>query len=103
LPRIVPRPRKTNKLQASFAQQRLWFIDQMDGASPQYNMPAAMRVCGRFDEDIAEHSLRSLIRRHRALHPKFINGEDAPLQQIQTSFDFHLTRIDLSEVPRDAQ
>src|SRR5689334_13072400 len=103
LPRIVPRPRETNEIEASFAQQRLWFIDQMDGASRQYHMPAAMHVRGRFDEDVAEQSLRSIIERHESLRTTFINGEDAPLQQIQTSFDFHLTRIDLSGAPRDAQ
>jgi amino acid adenylation domain-containing protein len=102
-PAIRPFDRTLQKAPLSFAQQRLWFIDQFGGGSVQYNMPAAMRVRGRFDEEIAEQSLRCLIRRHEPLRTTFINGEDAPLQQIQASFDFHLTRIDLGGVPRDAQ
>ena len=75
LPRIVPRPRETNELRASFAQQRLWFVDQMGGGSRQYNMPAYMRIRGRFDEDIAEQSLRCIIRRHEPLRTTFINEQ----------------------------
>src|SRR5678815_2985933 len=43
-PRVVAHARKTNELPTSFAQQRLWFIDQLDGGSPQYNMPAGLRI-----------------------------------------------------------
>ena len=102
-PTICAFDRTLQKAPLSFAQQRLWFIDQFVGGSRQYNMPAAMRIRGRFDEDIAEHSLRCIIRRHEPLRTTFINGGDAPLQQIQASFDFYVARIDLSGVLRDAQ
>ncbi|HEY6349908.1 MAG TPA: condensation domain-containing protein, partial [Candidatus Angelobacter sp.] len=42
----------------SFAQERLWFIDQMGGGSVQYNMPGALRVRGRLDEEMAEQALK---------------------------------------------
>ncbi|HEV3036481.1 MAG TPA: condensation domain-containing protein, partial [Candidatus Angelobacter sp.] len=44
----------------SFAQERLWFIDQIGGGSVQYNMPGALRVRGRFDEEIAEQALKRI-------------------------------------------
>ncbi len=97
-PRIVPHARETNELPTSFAQQRLWFIDQLDGGSPQYNMPGALRIQGSFNEDIAERALRRIIERHEPLRTVFRNSEDGPVQHIRESFDFHLTRHDLSSL-----
>ncbi len=74
-PAIRPSDRTLQKAPLSFAQQRLWFIDQFDGGSVQYNMPAAMRVRGRFEEDIAEQSLRCIVGRHEPLRTNFINEE----------------------------
>ncbi len=87
----------------SFAQQRLWFIDQLGGGSVQYNMPAALRIEGGFDEGVAEQSLRRIIERHEPLRTVFGNGADGPLQEIRAAFDFHLTRIDLSGLLAEAQ
>ncbi len=95
-PRIVPHARETNELPTSFAQQRLWFIDQLDGGSPQYNMPGGLRIRGRFSEDIAERALRRIIERHEPLRTVFRNSEDGPVQHIRESFDFQLQRTDLS-------
>src|SRR5262249_32789142 len=82
-PRIVAVGREAGHAPMSFAQQRLWFIDQLGGGSAQYNMPGAVRIKGRFDEDIAERVLRRIIQRHEALRTVFLNGEDGPLQQIR--------------------
>src|SRR5205085_3038192 len=100
--RIVPRPRETNELPTSFAQQRLWFIDQLGGGSPQYNMPGGLRIRGRFVEDLAERALRRIIQRHEPLRTVF-NGAEGPLQHIRENFDFHLTTIDLSLSPAEEQ
>src|ERR1041385_3837558 len=67
----------------SFAQQRLWFIDQLGGGSIQYNMPGAMRLLGHFDPLIAELVLSHIIRRHEPLRTVFVNGPDGPLQLIR--------------------
>jgi hypothetical protein len=95
-PPVVAHARETNELPASFAQQRLWFIDQLDGGSPQYNMPGGLRLRGRFNEEIAERALRRIIERHEPLRTVFRNSEDGPVQHIRESFDFQLQRIDLS-------
>ena len=94
----LPDGRTSSPAILSFAQERLWFIDQMGRGSVQYNMPGALRILGRFDEPIAEQALRRIVERHEVLRTVFISGDDGPLQQINPSFDFHLTRIDLSEV-----
>jgi amino acid adenylation domain-containing protein len=102
-PRIVPQARQTNELATSFAQQRLWFIDKLGGGSPQYNMPGALRIQGTFSEDIAERALRRIIERHEPLRTVFRNGANGPLQHIRKTFDFHLTRVDLSGLPSEEQ
>jgi non-ribosomal peptide synthase protein (TIGR01720 family) len=101
--RIVPRVRETSELPTSFAQQRLWFIDQLGGGSPEYNMPRGLRIRGRFDEDIAERVLRRIIQRHEPLRTVFRKGADGPLEHIREDFDFHLTRLDLSALPPEEQ
>jgi non-ribosomal peptide synthetase component F len=101
--RILPRLRETNELPTSFAQQRLWFIDQLGGGSPQYNMPGGLRIRGRFAEDIAERVLRRIIQRHEPLRTVFRNGAEGLLEHIRENFDFHLTRLDLSALPADEQ
>ena len=95
-PRVVARARETNEFPASRAQQRLWFLDQLGGGSPQYNMPGGLRVRGRFNEAIAERALRRIIERHEPLRTIFRKGEDGPLQHIRETFDFNLARLDLS-------
>jgi amino acid adenylation domain-containing protein len=100
---ILALARDTDRLPTSFAQQQLWFIDQLNGGSMHYNIPAALLVRGRFDEGIAEQALVRIIQRHESLRTVFLNGEDGPLQWIQPSFDFQPMRIDLSALARDAQ
>ena len=73
---------------ASFAQQRLWFIDQLGGGSVEYNMPGALRLEGRFDEAIAEQALQCIVERHKALRTVFRNGPEGVTQQIRTKADF---------------
>ena len=60
-PKIVALKRESNKLITSFAQQRLWFIDKMDGGSIHYNMPSAMGLDGDFKVDVAETAFAEII------------------------------------------
>src|SRR5262249_50543270 len=65
VPPLVPLPRE-NTLPLSFAQQRLWFLDQWEPGSPQYNIAAAVRLTGPLDSNALEQSLRATVRRHEA-------------------------------------
>ena len=66
-PRIVPVKRNGEPLPLSFAQQRLWFINALQGESVEYNMPAAFDVTGDFDVDAAEYAFKTIIERHEVL------------------------------------
>ncbi|OAD20389.1 Condensation domain protein, partial [Candidatus Thiomargarita nelsonii] len=76
LPPIVPRA-EGEPLVWSFAQQRLWFLAQLEGQSAAYNMPAALRLTGQLNETALQRALTALIQRHDSLRLCFpvLDGE----------------------------
>ena len=64
-------PRGAADLPLSFAQERLWFLDQLEPGSAAYNMPAALRLRGRLDVPALAASLAEIVRRHEALRTTF--------------------------------
>ena len=83
----------------SFAQQRLWFLDQLEPESSFYNIPAAVRLTGPLNMAALKGSLNEIVRRHESLRTTFetINGE--PAQVVVPSLDLALPMIDLGELP----
>ncbi len=75
---------------ASFAQQRLWFLNQLDPTDPSYNWPASVRFRGRLRVDILEQSLSEVIRRHEVLRTAFGIVEGNPVQRILPHSPFSL-------------
>ncbi|AEI67903.1 non-ribosomal peptide synthetase [Corallococcus macrosporus] len=80
-PPLQPFPRD-GELPLSFAQQRLWFLYQMDPSSPFYNMPAVIRLTGTLDPDTVQRCLEALIRRHESLRTTFRMNGQTPVQVI---------------------
>ncbi len=80
----------------SFAQQRLWFIDQIEGQSTQYNIPLALKVSGIIDPEIAGHAFRQIIQRHEVLRTVFVSQESEPAQKVLQDFEFTLHTEDFS-------
>lgn len=68
---------------ASFAQTRLWFLDQLAPGSTVYNVPLALHLTGPLDVRLLTDSLTELISRHEALRTTFADGEDGPLQIVR--------------------
>jgi amino acid adenylation domain-containing protein len=98
-PPLVPVPR-TDGLPLSFAQQRLWFLDQLEPGSAAYNVPGALRLCGPLDIAALERSLNAIVARHEALRTSFPTRGSQPHQQIVPTLDVALPVIDLSTVPQ---
>lgn len=88
--------RDQGPLKASFAQKRLWFIDQMAGGSAFYNMSSAFRVEGAFDITAATAALTELVARHEVLRTRFIKEGEVLLQQIHPATPFVLEQVDLT-------
>ncbi|HEX2093844.1 MAG TPA: amino acid adenylation domain-containing protein, partial [Longimicrobiaceae bacterium] len=81
-PPIVPVVRD-EEIPLSFAQQRLWFIDQLQPGSPAYNLAYALRVSGALDPRVLEQALTALVRRHETLRTVFAVVDGAPVQVIR--------------------
>ncbi|MFN6441572.1 MAG: amino acid adenylation domain-containing protein, partial [Nostoc sp. DedSLP01] len=84
-PPILPRAENTEELPLSYAQQRLWFLDQLEPNSAAYNIPTALRLEGNLNRAALEQSLIEIIHRHEALRTNFITVDGQLRQIIQNS------------------
>src|SRR5437870_10141105 len=75
-------------LRLSFAQQRLWFLAQMEGASEAYHIPLALRLQGELDRLSLRHALDRILDRHEALRTTFHLKDGEPVQQIESDQRF---------------
>src|SRR5580658_3344507 len=77
----------------SFAQQRLWFLDQLDPNSPLYNVPSVTRLTGALNVAALEQALRGIIDRHEPLRTRFACPGETPVQVVSTQAEFELRLI----------
>ncbi|HZT59442.1 MAG TPA: amino acid adenylation domain-containing protein, partial [Pyrinomonadaceae bacterium] len=85
----------------SYAQQRLWFLDQLEPGSPVYNIPVALRLRGSLDVEALESSINDLILRHEILRTNFSVVGSEPAQLISPFSPVALPLIDLSGLTRE--
>ncbi|WP_035057026.1 non-ribosomal peptide synthetase [Andreprevotia chitinilytica] len=89
----------THTFPLSFAQQRLWFLDQFDPGSASYNIPAALRLQGELDVEVLRQAFEHLIGRHEALRTHFAQQDSMPVQVVTVASDFALPLLDLTHLP----
>jgi amino acid adenylation domain-containing protein len=82
---------------SSVAQERLWFLDQLEPGSTVYNVPGALRIRGPLKVAALEQSLNEIIRRHDALRTTFSVVEGELLQIISSSLNLSLPVVDLTD------
>jgi amino acid adenylation domain-containing protein len=99
-PPLVPVARGED-LPLSFAQQRLWFLEQLQPGTSTYNMPSAVRFRGPLDVDALRRSLREVVRRHEALRTTFAVRGGAPVQAVAAELRLELPVIDLRWIAED--
>src|SRR5260370_18465892 len=86
---------------ASFAQQRLWFLDQLEPQSTAYNLPAFLRLNIALNVGALEQSVNALIQRHEVLRTSFVAVDGQPMQVIAPALQLPLPLVDLSALPPD--
>ncbi len=94
---------RVGRLPLSFAQQRLWLLDQLEPGNPFYNVPAALRLKGELDLAALEHSLNAVLRRHEALRTFFTATDGTPEQCVHPAWHYRVPLIDLQDIPRTRQ
>src|SRR5262245_11205554 len=87
---------REGELLLSYAQQRLWFIDQLEPGSSAYNMQSAVRLRGGLKILALGQSFSEIVRRHEALRTSFPNLNDSPVQRIGEAQAVPLPLVDLS-------
>jgi amino acid adenylation domain-containing protein/non-ribosomal peptide synthase protein (TIGR01720 family) len=86
-------------LPLSSAQERLWFLHQLEPYSSAYNLPAAVRLRGQLDIALVEHALAAIVARHEVLRTRIDLVEGAPAQLVSAECVPALARVDLCELP----
>ncbi|WP_394989490.1 amino acid adenylation domain-containing protein [Cellvibrio sp.] len=105
IPAITPFARDTLLL-PSYAQQRLWLLNKIEGDSAHYNMPGGLRLSGDLNIDALEKALRTIIQRHESLRTCFrehAGDEGKAIQIIQDADRFQVDHADLSHLQGHAQ
>ncbi len=87
----------------SFAQQRLWFLDQLDPGSPAYNIWAVSRLGGSTRPSFLEAGLREIVRRHQTLRTTFTLVDGEPVQVVGADASLSLPVVDLGALPAAAR
>jgi len=96
-PAILPVPRDGDLL-LSFAQQRLWFIDQLEPGNSAYNFPAAVRLKGPLNVVALEQSVNEIVKRHEALRTTFATVDGRPVQVIASTLTVRPPVVNLQEL-----
>ena len=104
LPPILPRHHGMGEpLPLSFAQERLWFLYQLDPASPMYNISLSVRLTGRLSVPALRAALQEIVRRHEVLRTAYSTEDGRAVQRVQPAIAVTLAVGDLGGLPADVR
>ena len=98
---------RNQDLPLSFAQQRLWFLDRLEGGNSTYNLPLTLEITGNLNITALEQAIREIFRRHEILRTRIAIVNDQPIQvidpEITLEINFNLPLTDLQSLPSAAK
>jgi amino acid adenylation domain-containing protein len=98
-PVALKRTPRDGRLPVSAAQQRLWFLDQLDPGNPAYNIAGALRVRGALDLSALRGAFDDVIARHDAMRTRIGERGGAPWLEVADDARTHIDFVDLSAEP----
>jgi len=99
----IERVSRNSELPLSFAQARLWFLDQLNSDSLAYNLPGAASLVGLLNVAALEQTFNEIVRRHEVLRTTFSMAEGQPIQLISPSLNISLPVVNFSKLPKAEQ
>ncbi len=99
----LARAPRGGEIPLSFAQERIWFLDQLQPGSAAYNIPAALRLTGPLDGAALAGALSAMVARHESLRTTFAAADGPPAQRIAPAAPHPLPRVDLTALPGAAR
>ena len=100
---VIPTISRTMEIPLSFAQESLWFLDQLNSDTASYNIPIKLRLLGEVDQDVLRRSLNEIVRRHEILRTCFRTLAGRPIQVIAAPPTLSVPIVDLTEVPTETR
>ncbi|MBW4592770.1 MAG: amino acid adenylation domain-containing protein [Brasilonema angustatum HA4187-MV1] len=97
----IERVKREGELALSFAQHRLWFLDQLEPGNPFYNISSALVLKGLLNVLVLEQSFNEIVRRHETLRTSFASANGQPVQVIASTLNITLPIVDLQALPLD--
>ena len=96
---VVNRRDGSDHYPLSYAQQRLWFLDQLEPGQAFYNLPVAVRLEGEVDERVLGQVVNEVVRRHEILRTTFATVDERPVQHIAAELTVAVSVEDLTNIP----
>src|SRR5262249_31214530 len=95
----IRRQARTGPMPLSFAQERIWFLEQLTVGSPAYNVVDVIRFEGECDAERMRRSIQALVKRHESLRTVFESGDGQPTQVVLPELNIALRELDLRAFP----
>src|SRR5690606_34733710 len=99
----IVRVRREERMPVSYAQQRLWLLNEIEGGTSAYNLAFGMRLRGVLDREALVGSLEAIVARHESLRTTFEAPEGEPYQRIHAAGPVALEEVDLRGLPAEVR